>query len=182
MAVGRKSNKKRGYTSLNSHSKLLKALEKDDKKFLELFISHLKEEHNLSDKKISRLLTKTPELLIPATIFKIRQLSPLEALTKFLKENKSLSYHKIASLLNRNDRTIWTTYQRANKKYPKKILPKQTKLHLQISTFQKKKLTIFESLIQFLKDSSKLSFHEIALLLNRNDRTVWTIYSRSKIK
>lgn len=181
MAAGRKSKKKRGYTSLKSHPKLLKALEKDDKKFLNLFISHLKKEHKLTDKKISELLTKEPKLLIPATLFETRQLSPLEALTKFLKENKSLTYHKIASLLNRDDRTIWTTYQRASKKYSKKLSPKQTNFFLNISIF-KTKLTVFESLVKFLKESSKLSFHEIALLLNRNDRTIWTVYSRSKLK
>jgi hypothetical protein len=53
---------------------------------------------------------------IPSSIFRDRSLKPLEAIAMFLKEQKSLSYHEIAVLLNRNDRTIWTVCNRAKKK------------------------------------------------------------------
>jgi hypothetical protein len=33
-----------------------------------------------------------------------------------LKEEKEMTYHKIAEALNRDDRTIWTVYNRAKKK------------------------------------------------------------------
>jgi DNA-binding CsgD family transcriptional regulator len=34
----------------------------------------------------------------------------------------------------------------------------------------------------YLKEERHLSFHEIALILNRDDRTVWTCWHRAKKK
>lgn len=55
-------------------------------------------------------------LMIPSFVFKDRRLKVLEVLVEYLKEDCNLSYHEIAILLNRDDRTIWTVYQRALKK------------------------------------------------------------------
>lgn len=59
------------------------------------------------------------DILIPSSIFKDRKLKVLEILVEWLKDEKNLSYHEIAVLLNRNDRTIWTVYNRAKKKRKK---------------------------------------------------------------
>jgi len=56
------------------------------------------------------------QLPIPTLIFKDRSISVLEAMVEYLKDEKQLSYHEIAILLNRDDRTIWTCYSRAKKK------------------------------------------------------------------
>lgn len=53
---------------------------------------------------------------IPLGMFKNRELAPLESITEFLKEKAGLSFHEIALLLNRDDRTVWTCYNRASKK------------------------------------------------------------------
>lgn len=55
-------------------------------------------------------------LLLPTNIFKDRTVSVLEAISEYLKDEKGLTYHEIAVLLNRDDRTIWTCYNRAKKK------------------------------------------------------------------
>ena len=55
-------------------------------------------------------------LAIPSYIFRNRDLSVLEAITVYLHDKKGMKYAEIARLLNRNDRTIWTSYQRAKKK------------------------------------------------------------------
>jgi len=55
-------------------------------------------------------------LNIPSFILKDRRFSALEAIVIYLKENQEMTYAQIARLLNRDDRTIWTTYQRAKKK------------------------------------------------------------------
>ena len=55
-------------------------------------------------------------ILIPLSIFLDRGVSVLEAVSEYLKDSKKLSYHEIAVLLNRDDRTIWTCYNRAKKK------------------------------------------------------------------
>ena len=59
---------------------------------------------------------RAPSLMIPSFVFKDRRLKVLEVLVEYLKENHNLNYHEIAILLNRDDRTIWTVYQRALKK------------------------------------------------------------------
>ena len=56
------------------------------------------------------------EVLIPSSVFKDRSVSVLEVLVEYLKDKKNLSFHQIAMLLNRNDRTIWTVYNRTKKK------------------------------------------------------------------
>ncbi|MFH2028209.1 MAG: hypothetical protein ABIJ08_03655 [Nanoarchaeota archaeon] len=58
-------------------------------------------------------------LLIPSTIFRDRKISVLEAVVEYLKDEKNLTYHEIAVLLNRDDRTVWTCYSRAKKKRKK---------------------------------------------------------------
>ncbi len=56
---------------------------------------------------------------IPTSIFQDRELSVLEAIAEYLKEKKGMRYSEIAKLLNRDDRTIWTAYQRAKVKRKK---------------------------------------------------------------
>ena len=53
---------------------------------------------------------------IPLDIISDRTLSVLEAIVEYLHEKKSLSFHQIAVLTKRDDRTIWTCYSRAKKK------------------------------------------------------------------
>lgn len=53
---------------------------------------------------------------IPVSILKDRSLSALEAISEYLKETLNMNYHEIAVLMNRDDRTIWTVYDRAKKK------------------------------------------------------------------
>ena len=53
---------------------------------------------------------------IPVSILQDRNLSVLENIASYLKDTFGLTYHKVAVLLNRDDRTIWTVYQRAKKK------------------------------------------------------------------
>ncbi|MFH1072109.1 MAG: hypothetical protein V1743_01640 [Nanoarchaeota archaeon] len=52
----------------------------------------------------------------PSAIFKDRQVAVLEIMVEYLKKNTCLSYHQIAKLLNRDERTIWTAYHRVEKK------------------------------------------------------------------
>lgn len=56
---------------------------------------------------------------IPTFIFRDRDLAALESVVVYLKDSHGLTYAQIAKLLNRDDRTIWTTYNRAKKKLVK---------------------------------------------------------------
>jgi DNA-directed RNA polymerase specialized sigma24 family protein len=44
--------------------------------------------------------------------------------------------------------------------------------------FKNKELTIFESIISYLREK-EIRYSEIARLLNRDQRNIWTIYSRA---
>lgn len=53
---------------------------------------------------------------IPVEILQDRDVSALEAIVRYLKEQEGWTYSQIARTLNRDDRTIWTTYNRTLKK------------------------------------------------------------------
>ncbi len=53
---------------------------------------------------------------IPSYILKDRTLKVLESIVEYLKDQRGLTYREIGTLLNRNERTIWTVYQRARRK------------------------------------------------------------------
>jgi parallel beta-helix repeat protein len=116
--------------------------------------------------------------LNPATIF-TKELGTLESITKYMKENLGMSYHKIAELLNRDERTIWTAYNKARIKQKELIEIKETEIFLPISIFVDREYTPLESIIIFLK-KYKFKYSEIAKLLNRNQRNIWAIYNRIK--
>jgi len=148
---------------------------------------------SLSKKKKSKKKKKQKtieNLTIPSTIFSNKKLGCLEAMVKYMKENLEMSYHEIAKILNRDDRTIWTAYKKAIEKQPGPISLEKTMLMLPIikvekimiilpvSIFKNKKLTTLEAIIKYLKQKGQ-NFSEISKLLNRDQRNIWTIYSKA---
>ncbi|HLD06255.1 MAG TPA: hypothetical protein VJC16_01840 [Candidatus Nanoarchaeia archaeon] len=59
---------------------------------------------------------KQGRVKIPSHIFTDRTLSVLEAISEYLKDELHFTYHEIAAMMNRDDRTIWTCYYRAKRK------------------------------------------------------------------
>lgn len=164
-------------------SKILKSIDKKQLKLINQYISDLKEK-NLSSDEIIQELSKLEkiEYYIPIEIFDNSKLAVLESVTKYLKENLNLSYHEIASLLNRNDRTIWVTYSKASKKLESKFIIRKIKFEIPISIFFNRRFSPLESLVRYLKSKFSLKNHDIAILLNRDDTTIWTICNRLKRK
>ncbi len=119
---------------------------------------------------------------IPVTIFNNEHLSALEAIVKYLKENMKLGSGKIASMLNRNISTISSTYMKARKKMPGIFSSSHSKYFIPVSEIASRSFSVLESIVVFLKKSHSLSNKEIAGLLNRDSRTIWTIYSRAMKK
>jgi hypothetical protein len=54
--------------------------------------------------------------VVPLDLFSQREVGLLESLVEYLKEERNMTYHEIALLLNRDDRTIWTTYKQVKRK------------------------------------------------------------------
>jgi len=105
---------------------------------LETITKYLKENKNLTTKKIAELtgrttsaitntynkakqkmpeqLTPKSETLIPIHILTNKKLSVLENITVHLKEEQNMKLREIGKLLERNEKTIWTAYNRAKRK------------------------------------------------------------------
>jgi hypothetical protein len=48
--------------------------------------------------------------------------------------------------------------------------------------FRDRTLKPLEAICEYLKEHEGLTIHQIAKLLNRDDRTIWTVYHRAKVK
>jgi DNA-directed RNA polymerase specialized sigma24 family protein len=114
---------------------------------------------------------------IPVTIFS-REVGALEVLCKYMKENLGMSYHEIAVRISRNDRTVWTACHKAQEKSKEKISARKTEIFIPASVLGDRKYTILEAVIVHLKGKG-MKFNEIAKLVDRDQRNVWTIYSRA---
>ena len=124
-------------------------------------------------------------LLIPTTIFYDRSLSFLESLVEYLKEQLNLSYHDIGKLTNRDERNIWTLYDRARKKRNGKessITSKSPIVQIPLSVVKDRSLSILEVVVEYLRDQASFTNRQIAITLNRSDKTVSTVYMRTKKK
>jgi len=154
------------------------------KEFIKTFISHLRHYDKFSSQQIAELFGKKIPLkiILPVSIFNNEELGSLETIVKYLKEDLNLRYHEIALLLNRDDRTIWTTYSVANKKRKEKLLVEESKFFIPILIFKDRKFSVLEALVSYLKDKFNLRYSEIAVLLARDERNIWTVYQRSKKK
>ena len=153
--------------------KLLKSIEND--------IVLLEKKTNLNFEEILNILKQRKkdkkEKTLPLSIFN-KNISALETIVKYLKDNLNLSYTEIASLLNRNYDPIAITYRNSKKKF-QKTLDISSHEKVPLSIFREKDLSILENLVSYLKLNLRLSFHQIAVLLQRDDRTIWTVYKRA---
>ncbi len=147
---------------------------------LKSLVDYLEQEKGINHDEIIKLITKEKKPdEIPVCIFN-NKLSSLESVVKYLKENLDLKYSEIAKLLNRDQRTIWATYSNSRKKFSKKFVVKDNKYFIPALIISNRSLSVLESIVYYLKDDCNLKYSQIALLLCRDQRTVWTVYNRKK--
>jgi len=145
-------------------------------------LKQLKTQLQQSIKQIDQLLAEKSgaEIVLPVSIFK-SDISALEIISAYLKDVKSLKFSDIAKLLNRDDRTIWHAYKRAQSKNVQ-LDTTSASITVPISVFSNRNYAPLEVLVTYLKDSQKLSLTEIGRLLSRSIKTVWTAYDRAQKK
>jgi len=142
----------------------------------------------LSYEEIIKLVNKLlkievkEEVKVPISVFQNDKLSSLETIVKYLRENLLLSFKQIAALTNRNNVALAVSYRNAKKKLEAKFTEEISPYFIPVSILQDRKLSVLENIVSYLKDNFGLTYHKIALLLNRNDRTIWTVYQRAKKK
>jgi len=141
-------------------------------------VASLERKHKLDSKKIFKL---AQEVIVPVSIFK-PEITVLEAIVKYMKENKEYSFHEIGELLGRDERNIWHAYDKASRKYPARLVPSETKYFVPVSILENRKLSPLEAVAYYLKTAYKLNFHEVGVLLHRNDRTIWTVCKKAEDK
>ena len=150
-----------------------------DSDFLKLneLVEKLKLKYKISSSDILNKLEKK-EILIPCEIFS-EKISALETIVKYLRKNLNLTNKEISVLLNRDERTIWQAYDSSVKKHPAKFNIQYSKYYIPISVLTNRNYAVLESIVKYLKEIQNLKYHKIAVLLKRNDRTIWTVYQRS---
>lgn len=148
-------------------------------RFVKYLVEQLEKDYSLKEEEILSLFTK--RILIPVYIFN-KHLSSLEAIVKYLKEELDLSFVKIAELLNRDSRTIWTSYDKARKKYPHKFVAEDMNYFIPLDIFRNREIAVLENIVVYLKENYNLNFKNIGLVLHRNEKTVWTVYNRAMKK
>jgi len=175
--------KKEGKTKKNSDFSRLNPLVFNE---FNKIIEEFKEKHKLDSYDVIDLLLKekTEEKpdSIPVCVFDNDKLSCFEAIVKYLKERFSLRFKEISKLLNRSVSGVSTTYYNAVKKMPGAFLIKKSEHFIPTKLIASRKLSVMETIVSYLRESYGLSYHKIALLLRRDDRTIWTVYSRAKKK
>lgn len=157
------------------------SLDKNTSDVFKEFLDFLYEKYNLDYKDVKDIIKKAKkeDIFLPISIFK-NKLSTLEVVVKFLKEVCNLNFKKITILLDRNYNSIYNTYKRALRKNIK-ITISESRINIPLSIFKDKKYSALEALVKYLKEFG-LRYSEIALLLNLDQRTIWTVYKRCKDK
>lgn len=151
---------------------------KEFEKFSSL-LDEITKKHNISAQELMALTGKKDSL--PLSIFE-NNLSPLECVTKYLHEVEELSHKQIGAILNRSPKTVWQAYKFSLKKIPGKLEVKTSPYFIPFNLLGERKFSILESVVKHLVEDHNLKFSQIANLMNRDDRTIWTVYSRVKKK
>ncbi len=150
-------------------------------------LNYLKEQGLSSEDIIGLIekLLKVPikeEVKIPITVFDNDYLSSLETIIKYLRENLLLSFKQIASLTNRNEVALAVSYRNSRKKLRANFIERVSPYYIPVSILKNRKLSVLENVVSYLKENYGFNYHKIAVMLNRDDRTIWTVYHRAKKK
>ena len=125
-------------------------------------------------------VTVKEEVKVPISVFMNGKLGSLETIVKYLRENLLLSFKQIASLTNRNEIALAVTYRNARKKLEARfVVGEISPYSIPVSILKDRNLSVLENIASYLKDTFGLAYHKIAILLSRDDRTIWTVYQRA---
>ncbi|PIN86201.1 hypothetical protein COV19_05325 [Candidatus Woesearchaeota archaeon CG10_big_fil_rev_8_21_14_0_10_44_13] len=106
-------------------------------------------------------------------------LFPLEAATRYMKENLGKKISIIARVLGKNTSSISLAYRKASKK---SFSFSEKGPFIPVSEFEKNShLSILEVIVDYLRRKG-LRFSDIARLSGRDVRTVWTVHQRARKK
>jgi len=175
-----KGKQKKGLISalIPLFNKLKETYSLDDKELTSVLLNEIGRRYRVSKKSIRRLIKS--EIFVPLSIFSA-DIGVLEVVVKYLHENERLTFSEIAEALSRDPRTIWTAYKTACEKRKGLLkVPREDKFVL-IRELTRENLTVLESLVLYLRNSG-MRFCEIGDLICRDQRNIWSVYSRANKK
>ncbi len=153
----------------------------DEENLLEVLDEKLAEKYGVGLDEVlasirARKIRDAEEVKVPIDIF-TQETGAAESLCKYLKENKGLNFSEIARTINRDPRTVWINYTNAVRKVSDKI---ETTSKILVSTkiFRDRNLSISEALVHYLRTKG-MKNAEVARMLGKDPRNVWTLYSRA---
>ena len=100
---------------------------KSDSSFhiLKLALQEPKEKYDAGARDLKSLFEEKPaRVMLPVSIFNNNKLSSFEIICKYLKEELGLKISEIASMTNRDHRTVWSTYSNSLKNQKSRLLVK----------------------------------------------------------
>ncbi|MBR9675663.1 hypothetical protein GOV05_01505 [Candidatus Woesearchaeota archaeon] len=144
---------------------------------LKALFEEFEKKYGIIDEDLVQLIKQKPKPKIPISVFSNKKLSSLEATVKYLKENIGVSYSRISRLLNRDERTIWSTYNNSLKK-SKETLDVSSKDAIPLEVISNRDHSPLGAICAFLREQKGLRYSEIARILCLDQRTIWTAYNR----
>lgn len=170
--MDREPQKKRGLGGISSIQEDIEFI-----RFKELY-DDLKKKYHSNGPDILTLIEKK-EILIPVCIY-TDVLGSLELIVKYLKENVKLSNSEISRIIGRDSKSVWQAYNKSKIKHSDNFVVEGCEYYFPASILRDKRYSVLGCVVIYLKNNFNLSYHEIAVLLKRDDRTIWTTYHREK--
>ncbi len=137
----------------------------------------LAQHHLTAEELVNRI--QAGQDTIPLHIFS-GQLAPLEALVKYLREQRGWKNRQIAQALNRSQKTVWQAYEKHGRQTPLPSLEAEGP-SIPLANLAKTRLSILETVVQHQLQQG-WGIKEIACLLNKDPRTVSTVKARIQRK
>lgn len=155
---------------------------------LDNILEDIKDEIFVDEKELTEILserikyqyTKNKDVSIPLEIFS-KKLGALEALTKYMKENLEMRYSEIGRLLDRDERTVWSSYNKAKGKLGVSFVI-ESEMYMPLSEFDGSGLTVLEKVVVYLKDNMNKKYSETSEIIGRDQRNIRAVYIKAKSK
>jgi len=158
----------------------------DAENLLEVFEDRLRDKYGVNIKEIldifggKKLVEEKKDIKIPLSIFRANKIGAAELLCKYLKDKEECKFSEIARLINRDPRTVALNYNNSKKKKVNLVCDKDS-LYVPVDIFSDRRLSVLEAVVYYLKERRYKNF-EIAKILNKDPRNIWTLSSRAEKK
>lgn len=140
------------------------------------FFFYIEKTYNIDLLKLQKLIDKQKEIIIPYEIIKNRKLGSFESIVKYLIENRNLSLKEISLLTGRNNKTIWSVYNKSKIKH-KTMFKVDNSNGFPINILHKRIFSVLENIVQYMVQNN-YSILQISNIINRAPNTIRTVISR----